>query len=382
MKLFYSLVSCHDAAALKLYNLYPILRKETLKDSDIIDLVCDVFSTITGDLNSDLYKGLNGELSIRWSEKRCFYAYAAADPDVSAPPKHIIGLTYETAILLYRDIEDYHLYIGYGADNQKFDIIFKDFEYPKTLSIESAKEYCCKNMFISGITWILFHELGHLIQEHGHIRSLYNCNDGNKIVDCAANDSETNTKLTGKASAVSHVTEMAADYYAMVSCLRALLHHFEGDELKSEVRCFSSVLALVLYRFHGVNSYTPTEIPEGSHPPPLIRLEQTTPLIFEIYSKLTTIDRLELINITSWSSYTVGLFWLRKNRHMNSDLPDDFFLAGSLQRPGMVRYHKVMIDTWDEIKPIIDSVKRIDDHFSELQFSDEYRKKLLSLKSI
>ena len=66
---------------------------------------------------------------------------------------------------------------------------------------------------------------------------------------------------------------------------------------------------------------------------------------------------------------------------MNPQLPDDFFLAGSLQRPGMVRYHQVMIDTWDEIKPIIDSVKRIDDHFSELQFSGEDRKKLTSLKS-
>lgn len=353
-----------------------------MKDSDIIDLACDVFSTITGDLNTELYEELNGKLSIRWSEKRCFYAYAATDSDVIDPPKHFIGLTYETAILLYRDIEDYHLYIGYGADNQKFDFIFQDFEYPKTLSTESGKEHCCKNMFISGITWILFHELGHLLQEHGHIRSLYDCNEGNKIVDCAANDSETNTKLSGKASAVSHVTEMAADYYAIVSCLRALLHHFEGDELKSEVRCFSSVLALVLYRFHGCSSYIPTEAPEGSHPPPLIRLEQTAPLIFELYSKLTSIKRLDLINITSWSSYTVGLFWLRKNNQMNPELPDDFFLAGSLQRPGMVRYHKVMIDTWDEIKPIIDSVKRIDDHFSELQFSDEYRKKLTSLKSI
>lgn len=352
-----------------------------MKDSEIIDLACDVFSTITDDLNSGLYKKLNGKLSIRWGEKRCFYAYAATDSDVNTPPKHFIGLTYETAILLYRDIEDYHLYIDYGADNQKFDVIFQDFEYPKTLSTESGKKHCCKNMFTSGITWILFHELGHLLQEHGHIRSLYDCNKGNKIVDCAANDSEANSKLSGKASAVSHVTEMAADYYAMVSCLRALLRHFEGDELKSETRCFSSVLALVLYRFHGVNSYIPTEVPEGSHPPPLIRLEQTTPLIFELYSKLTSIKRLELINITSWSSYTVGLFWLRKYGQMNPELPDDFFLAGSLQRPGMAWYHKIMIDTWDEIKPIIDSVKRIDDHVSELHFSDEYRKKLTSLNT-
>ncbi|MEL4293669.1 hypothetical protein [Shewanella xiamenensis] len=352
-----------------------------MENSEIIDLACEVFSKITGDLNDGIYKDLNGNLSVKWSTNRSFYACASVCSSVEEPPLHNIELTYDTATLLYRDIEDYYEYIEFGADNDKFDFWFEGFDYPKSLSSESQKEHCCKNMFISGITWILFHELGHLLQEHGHIRSLYDCNNGSKIVDCAANDSETNTKLSGKASAVSHVTEMAADFYAMVSCLRALLQHFEGDELKSELRGFSSVLALLLYRFHGVNSYIPTEVPEGSHPPPLIRLEQTTPLIFELYSKLTSIKRFELINITSWSSCTVGLFWLRKNNQMNPELPDDFFLAGSLQRPGMARYHKIMIDTWDEIKPIIDSVKRIDDHFSELQFSDEYREKLTSLKT-
>lgn len=350
-----------------------------MDNSEIINLGCDVFSKIKADLNEDLYSELNGEISIHWSVDRLFYAHAASDPKVGESPRHFICITYDTLILLYRDIEDYYSYIEYGADNGKFDVVFQNFEYPKTLSAPAAKEHCCKNMFISGITWILFHELGHLIQEHGHVRSLYNCDEGIEIIDCAANDNKRKIILSGKASAVSHVTEMAADFYAVISCLRALTRHFEGRELEAEIRSFTSALALVLYRFHGNNSYAKTEVPEGTHPQPLIRLEQTMPLVFEIYSnfellkaKKSNLTRLDLVNITSWSSFTVGFFWLRKNRQ--KDIPDDYFISGSRQRPGMTEYHKVILATWDEIKPIIDKVKRIDDPIAELQFSDHYRK--------
>ncbi|MEI6544977.1 MAG: hypothetical protein WCL60_15795, partial [Methylococcales bacterium] len=306
-----------------------------MNDAEIIDKASDVFLKFTAELNDGLYKELNGRLSIRWSDKRCFYACASVGSKVEEPPKHYIDLTQETAVLLYRDIEDYYHYIKYGADNEKFDIIFKDFDYPKALSSESAKEHRCKNMFISGLTWILFHELGHLIQEHGHIRTLYNCSESTEVVDCATNDNEISRELSVKAAAVSHVTEMAADFYAMISCLRALVRHFEGDELEAEIKSFTSALALVLYRFHGVNSYVATEVPEGSHPQPLIRLEQTMPLIHEVYSIFDLLEtngirlnRLDLINITSWSSFTVGFFWLRKNRQLG--VPDDYFLSGSL----------------------------------------------------
>lgn len=354
-----------------------------MQDSEIIDLACHVFSTITDDLNEELYSNLDGELSIRWRDDRCFSAWASVTSDVTQPPKHYIGLTYDTVILLYRDIEAYFSYVNSGVDNNHFDIVFKDFDYPKSLAEKSTKDHCCKNMFISGITWILYHELGHLLQEHGHIRLQYDCSLGTDVVDCAASDKVDTGILSGKAAAVSHVTEMAADYFAVVSCLRALLHHFEGDELDAELRGFASALALLIYRFHGVNSYVPTEIPVGSHPTPLIRLEQTMPLIFEIYSNLdlvgnekSKLSRLDLINLTSWSSFTVGFFWLRKNRA--SELPTDFFLSGSLHRPGMTKYHRIILDTWDEIKPMIDNVKRIDDPYSELQFSDQYRNLLIT----
>lgn len=350
-----------------------------MKDDEIIEFSCDVFLKISNDLNEGIYKGLNGSLSILWDTKRLFYACAMVNSSTEEPPKHYIKITYDTAIMLYRDIENYYEYISYGADNDKFDFWFKDFNYPKTLSSESQKKNCCKNMLISGLTWIFFHELGHLLQEHGHIRTLYECSESTDIIDCPSNDHDYSSNINGKASAVSHATEMAADYFATIWVLRALLHHLECNELESEIKTFSSALALVLYRFHGVNSYIRAEIPEGSHPQPLIRLENTMPLLFEVYSSLDilnskTLDvsRLDLINITSWSSFSVGLFWLRKNEQLA--MPDDFFLLGSLQRPGMKKYHQEILNIWDEIKPKIDLVKRLDDSISELQFSEQYRK--------
>tara|TARA_R110001583_G_scaffold190915_1_gene355559 strand:- start:2488 stop:3549 length:1062 start_codon:yes stop_codon:yes gene_type:complete len=350
-----------------------------LEDSEIIELATDVLSKVTNLMNESLYSELDGELTTLWSMKNYFYACASVGSTVDEPPKHSITLSYETAVLLYRDIEVYSKYIETGIDNELFDQIFKDFEYPKTLSIHSDKELSIKQMFISGITWIFYHELGHLIQEHGYIRTQYNCHASTDIVDCASNDIENESVLSGKPSAVSHVTEMAADYYATVNCLVALLAHFKGDELEAETRSFTSSLALVLYRFHGINPYERTEIPKGTHPQPLIRLEQTMPLIFEFYSMIDLakeknfkLDRLDLVNITSWSSFTAGIFWLKRGGQKG--IPEDFMISGSLQRPGMLEYHRVMLDIWDEIKPEIDKIKRHGNKYAELQFSEQYRK--------
>ncbi len=155
---------------------------------EIIDLTCQVFSTIVDDLNDGLYKDINGEISVSWSTKEVFYAWAAVDIADENTPKHYVGLTYETAVLLYRDVESYFKYIESGIDNDKFDIIFQDFDYPEVLSSESSLEDCKKNMFISGITWLFFHELGHLVQEHGKVRQEYGGGVGMDIVDCAASE--------------------------------------------------------------------------------------------------------------------------------------------------------------------------------------------------
>ncbi|BBT78682.1 hypothetical protein WP8S18E11_03480 [Aeromonas veronii] len=350
-------------------------------DHEIIDVASDLFSKIQSSLNMTTYKNLSGELSFYWGTKDYFSAWAEVHSTPQEPPKHSIGITYRTAILLYRDIEKYHKYIEDGIDKPTFEKLLEGIDIPKSLAIESSLENSCKNMFVSGMTWIFFHELGHLLQEHGWIRQRYDCSPSTDVIDCASQDTGSETLLTGKASAVSHVTEMAADFFATITCLGSLMLHLKGLAFNEELGKFSAVLSLVLYRFHGPRPYNPMEVPTGTHPVPLNRLEQTQPLIFEYLSAAnlsntvaSELTRLDMIHITTWASYTTGFFWLRENNTFK--LPENYFLSGSLQRPSMTAYHRHMVNIWDEIKPEIDTVKRISDPSTELQFSDQYRELL------
>jgi hypothetical protein len=360
-----------------------------MEDHKIVELAVHVLSLIESDLNSDeqFYKGFGGTIELRWSDKKAFYADAQTASHPSEIAKHFVGLTYETVILMYRDIENYHKYISSSVDNSYFDEVFKGYEYPKALNTVITEEESVRAMFISGITWIFFHEVGHLIQEHGHIRQFYRGSKDTNIVDSPTQVNDEKQQVEGFEAAVSHVTEFAADFYATVSCLRGLHHNFTNiEEFEETLRSFAAVIALIFYRFHGTTDYTPEKIPVGSHPKPLIRLEQNAPIFFEFITpeflnhRNSKLDRLSIINMTSWASITIGLFWLRK--HYQKIIPVDFFLSGSFQRPGMIEYHQVIIATWDEIKPVIDSVKRIDDYYSELKFSDEYREKINSNKEM
>tara|TARA_R110002167_G_C12458679_1_gene632495 strand:+ start:121 stop:783 length:663 start_codon:yes stop_codon:yes gene_type:complete len=205
-----------------------------------------------------------------------------------------------------------------------------------------------KNIFISGIAWILFHELGHLVQEHGYVRALYGSGESPDVYNYASgySHSKHQESRTGKVSAVSHATEMAADYYAIVAFSRALNRHFDGDRLSKEIRNFICSIVIFIYIFDGSSEYDDSGVPVGNHPQPIIRLEQTMASIIEIFSmrmfseyKNLSLSRKGLCGIVSWVSYSVGLFISRINDR--SELPpESYFIMGSLQRPGMVRYHK------------------------------------------
>lgn len=355
-----------------------------MEDSEIVDLTVETLTTIKDMLNEGMYKDLGGQLQVHYSDTPDFLAWASVGSEPSEPPIHYISITYDMALILYRDVEEYYSHIESGVDEPKLDILFPEINYPKSLSINSSKEDCCKNMFISALTWVFYHELGHLIQEHGVIRKEYGCSSNTEVIDCSIDSGEL---LEGKASAVSHVTEVAADYFATFSCVFALMVHFKGMRFEEELRGFSAALALVLYRFHGDRPIEDVTEPKGTHPTPLVRLEQTQPLIFELLSKVDLVGELDsdltredLVYLTGWASYSIGLFWLRKNNI--TEIPDNFFLSGSLQRPGMITYHRCLLNIWDEIKPAIDKVKRMPSDFSEFQFSEEYRKRLLDAEKV
>ena len=344
---------------------------------EIYDLAGNVISSIANDLQNGIYDKLNGELSIIWSEERSVNAWAESSNDINKPACHKIGFTYELVRQIYRDIESYCKYIECNIDNKLFETLFQDDAQPlNLLATHFSKEAYTSNMFIGAITWIFFHELGHLNQEHGYIRNVLNGTTISSIHECNIN---TKKLIKGKESAISHVTELAADFEAVHFCILELIRQFKGDNLKPSIFIFMCGISCVLYRFHGANPFIKEEVPIGSHPNPLIRLENMVPQIYEYLSipalhKVINIElsRESLVKMCQTASTTVGLFWLKIN-YIKPKISDIFFLMGPLNRPGMISYLSIIIKTWDEIEPTIKTVRRTGTKLGLLNFTEELR---------
>lgn len=351
-----------------------------MTDLEIYQLAGHVISSIGEGLQGSIYSDLGGKLSITWSEEKKVNAWAESIGNVDEVPSHTIGFHYELVRKIYRDIEYYCEYIESEVDQKTFDIWFKGETQPfELLTSHFSKEAYLNNIFMGAITWIFFHELGHLQQEHGHIRSVFMGTTISSIDECNIHTSE---QIEGKEAAIFHVTEMAADFEATHSCILELIRQFQGEELKAAIFGFVSGISCVLYRFHGSEPFVPEYYPQGSHPNPLIRLESIIPHIYEFFS-MQGINQLIEIELTreymvqtcTKAASTVGLFWLRNNAK-EIRVEDNYFWMGSFNRPGMSSYMKIVIETWDEIQPTIKKIRRFGTDFGLLRFTQEHRDKL------
>ncbi|HGF3969375.1 TPA: hypothetical protein ACF6VC_003338 [Yersinia enterocolitica] len=353
-----------------------------MTDLEIYDLALNVLTSLTTDINDGLYSELEGVITLSWGTTNEINAWAESKSLPMSPPEHNITLQYKLVLQIYRDIENYMLYMRNGLDDKIYDHWFKGVNYHHGMINVFGDNECITNIFIAAITWVYFHELGHLIQEHGYIRSLYDNVESMTINECEVVGQAI---PEGKTADIFHVTEIAADFFATNMCLYELIRHFKGNELEVAIQFLSCGLSCVIYRFHGCKSFKQDVTPIGTHPNPLIRLEIVIPIIHEVmdmkevrdYSKIE-IDRAYLVNIGCWSSTTVGMFWIRSNPEVDR-MPDDFFIAGSLNRPGMKEYLNVIISTWDEIESKVIQFQRFDDNFRRLKFSDQFRNEVFKI---
>jgi len=244
-----------------------------------------------------------------------------------------------------------------------------------------SKEAYHRNIFLASITWVFFHELGHLKQEHGHIRSMFNESGVTLISECSTNKEEI---LEGKASAISHITEIAADFEAISLCNLELIKHFKGKDLLPAVFLFTSGVSLAIYAFYNKRILIESNVPLGTHPNPLVRLEIMLPQIWEFFSipqleKVLEVklSREQLVYTCQAAATSAGIFWMKKNKlPLDSDSLSNLIL-GMYQRPKLITYMKILIETWDDIIPIINSNrskrKIITNDFGLLYFTDESR---------
>ncbi len=348
-----------------------------MEDFEIVQFAESIVKTITKDLNESLYSEPKSSLSVLWKRCDVFNASAIPKSELNEPPVDIITINYGLALQMYHDIDEYCTYIESGFDNELFSFFFKDHLDKSILPTNFKPKDYRKNMFISALTWVYFHELAHLNQEHVYtLNSLLNSNEYSEYEEFNIDNAKS---LKGKSANIHHVLELAADFEAIQVCISELIRHFEFNELKETIGTFVTGISCAIYKMHGLGMSDLNSEVTGSHPPPIVRLEQILPQIWETLDlleqkKLININasRLELVHQCERSSLTSGFFWFRK-RHVHPDQLSNFLHCGTINRVGGKKYMQIIINTWDEIEPEITKNRRNNKDLDILTFTTTYR---------
>jgi hypothetical protein len=355
-----------------------------VSDQDIYAYAMEVISNITDDLANSKYRDPGAALSVRWSGVEEFNASAPLSPVIRQSPEHVIIIHYALARQLYRDAENF---VRFTEDPKTVGFVKK---FPKEymplplLPTEFSRESCIKNIFLASLTWIYFHELSHLNQEHGVVRA-----DGCHL-DVPSHADELEDKredLTLREALLWHTTELAADAEGTIRCMSELHRHFAqgrgDDKSQTEPDLIAASyllicgLSCVLYRFNGGALKPADDYPQGTHPNAIFRLEHIIrqicqALIFIGETYKYKISSKEILRLSKQAADLGAYFTHFYLSNRSSDL-SELVVRGIYERPEYRRYAQKIISTWDEIEPAINANTRHPVRLGYLYFSDEYR---------
>lgn len=280
-----------------------------MKKEEICGKACEIIGSVAADMNIAYYEKIFGELKVSWRTDKVFNARARSNIDISNPPEHEITLFYETVIQIYKDAEKFYEFIN--GPISKFKFLFKTLGYEdESLKFEfHQKEHFINNFFAAGITYLFGHEMGHLVQEHTHIRNKFGKYSGKDLEIDEGEANHSNLELTDEQSIVWHVTELAADYEAISWCLYEILRHavdpsIINNPIEKEERgrvffentlIFSLAITCVHFRFNGLKVIYAPEYPSGSHPHPILRIEKN---VLQVVSGLHFLQKVFDINMS------------------------------------------------------------------------------------
>ena len=363
-----------------------------MKDIDIYNLASQVLGDITHDLNKSRYAELGGELTITWCTEKKFGAYASSLDEAGKPPKHCVTMYYELARQVWRDAEELCKFLRSIPQDSGVDKLYDFYgdrvKLPKCFNDEEL----VNNIFVAAITWVYFHEIGHLMQEHGVIRDEYweGHSGAVKIADVYDFEASNHKRLVGREALVSHVTELAADFEAITLYVFELLRHInDPDFVEGEARTevLSGLiylmvcgLSLLFFRFNGSQPILPTEVIEGSHPNPLIRLELNVPQIFESLDMIGKfldhgVDRKQLVWLCGKAALSATLYWSMTKTEKH-EFDDRFLLKGLLSNSVVLQYLQPIVACWDEILPRVKKVRHFGSPLGLMTFTDSFKERI------
>ncbi|KXV61813.1 hypothetical protein AD948_00400 [Acetobacter senegalensis] len=366
-----------------------------MEDAEIYELAGEVLSRITNNINDTVYAPLGGKLSISWSEKEIYGAYASSLSQSDKPPQHSITIYYEFVRQVWRDIENFCEFLRSRPEGDFTPYEFYD--NPSKLPRCFNEDEHVRNMFVAAITWVYFHELGHLMQEHGIIRHEWGPRGDEAMQTTDVHDFEVShhKPIHGREALVSHVTELAADFAATHFYAMELLRHIEepsfaDDQERPEV--FSGTLylmvcglSLVFFRFNGSKPIVPIAAVEGSHPKPLTRLELLLPHLYEYLGVMKTeaghgLNQEQLEVLCAKAVFSTTMYWSMTNTE-DHKFDDRFMLQGVQSSPAIMQYLQPVVAIWDEMLPRIKEVRRFDSPLILMHFTDAFREKLNSVST-
>lgn len=365
-----------------------------MEDIEIYELASRVLSDITHDLNESTYVKLGGELTFHWRTEKIFGAFASTLSEVGEPPKHRITMHYEFVRQVWRDAEDLCKFLRSIPEDSGTDKLYDFYgdriKLPKCFNDQELVQ----NMFVATITWVYFHEIGHLMQEHGVIRAEFVDDHGDPAETTDVHDFEASNdkRLVGREALVSHVTELAADFEATHFYVFELLRHvtnpdFVADEERTEVLSgliylMVCGLSLLFLRFNGNQPFLPTAVIEGSHPNPLTRLEINVPQIFEnldMIGRLGVVnhglDRRQLVLLCAKAALSATLYW-SMTKTTKQEFDDRFLLKGLLFNSDVLQYLQPIVSCWDEMLPRVKKIRRFGSPISLMNFTDSFRTRI------
>lgn len=360
-----------------------------LEDIEIYELASRVIGDITRDLNESTYSKLGGELTITWHEEKKFGAFASTLSEAGKPPKHRVTIHYELVRQVWRDAEDLCEFLRRIPENSDVDKLYNFYGDRTKLPKCFHDEELVKNMFVAAITWVYFHEIGHLMQEHGVIRAEFaeRHKDAAQTTDVHDFEASHDKRLIGRGALVSHVMELAADFEAMHFYVVELLRHvtdpdFVEDKKRTDVLSgliylMVCSLSLLFFRFNGSQPILPTAVIEGSHPNPLIRLEINVPQIFESLDMIRKVvdhglDRKQLVLLCAKAALSATLYW-SMTKTEKREFDDRFLLKGLLTNPVVLEYLKPIVTCWDEMLPRVKEIRRFGSNLGLMNFTDSFR---------
>ncbi|XQE68730.1 hypothetical protein ACOAPY_09265 [Pseudomonas sp. P3C3] len=335
---------------------------------ELIDRAVHLADHIKGDLDSRWYAASDIELCIRWLHTNEIRATASVEPSLDRVRRHVISLSYGLIQELYSIALEFARFTKGRPEQQGVHLGVH--MLPAQFDLLEAADL----MFTAGVLFVIYHEIGHLNQNHGAIRSLY----GTGTASCTIDDFEIagEESISGAEAAISHATEFAADAEAL-DWMATQLEVFEDSDYLDHAYLHCAMVSCIMFLFNGDRPVQLDAEPVGTHPYPVIRMDYWVQLYAEridLFSEQlrVTEEKSAIVKRLSDAAFVAALSWLNRGQWLNAPDYSDV-CKGSLAHPNHASYMRHVINTWSRHDQIARDSRRYGGALSVLYFTDEFR---------